>query len=278
MNNIMMAWPGFKLKALTLSYDDGVTTDRRMIDILDKYGIKATFNINTNIFGPGGESFPKGSYGRLSKDEAKELYSKGNHEVAVHTLSHKWMPNMNTVEAIGEILEDKRNIEEMFGTIVRGMAYPYGPTSPEIENVVSACGIVYARTTACTGNFDLPGNWTHLAATCHHKNPNLMKLTQSFADAKYTRPMLFYLWGHSYEFERDDEWELLYEFCKKIGNRDDIWYATNIDVFDYMTAYKKLQYSANVDRIHNPSAISVYVVVNDNKRIVIEGGATVEIK
>ena len=162
MNNIAMMWPGFKFKALTLSYDDGVNTDKRMIDTLNKYGIKATFNINTGIFGKGGEVFEKGKFGRISRDEAKALYKDGGHEIALHSVHHKWMNNMNTVEAVQEILEDKRAIEELFGTIVRGMAYPYGPTYPEVENAVKVCGIVYARTTEARNTFDIPGAWTRL--------------------------------------------------------------------------------------------------------------------
>ena len=45
-----MLFPGGKQKALTLSYDDGVQQDIRFIEILDKYGIKCTFNINSYSF------------------------------------------------------------------------------------------------------------------------------------------------------------------------------------------------------------------------------------
>ena len=33
-------------KALTFSYDDGVTQDIRLIEIFNKYNLKATFNLN----------------------------------------------------------------------------------------------------------------------------------------------------------------------------------------------------------------------------------------
>ena len=42
------------MKALTFSYDDGVTQDKRLIKILNKYGLKCTFNINSGLFGVGG--------------------------------------------------------------------------------------------------------------------------------------------------------------------------------------------------------------------------------
>ena len=34
-----------KMKAVTFSYDDGVTQDIRLIDLFNKYSLKATFNI-----------------------------------------------------------------------------------------------------------------------------------------------------------------------------------------------------------------------------------------
>lgn len=38
-------WNG-KMKAVTLSYDDGVAQDIRLIELLDRYGLRATFNLN----------------------------------------------------------------------------------------------------------------------------------------------------------------------------------------------------------------------------------------
>ena len=43
----MSAWK----KAVTFSYDDGVTQDRDLIRLLNKYGMKGTFNINSGLLG-----------------------------------------------------------------------------------------------------------------------------------------------------------------------------------------------------------------------------------
>lgn len=44
-----------KRKTLTFSYDDGVTQERRLVELFDRYGLKATFNINSELLGkPGG--------------------------------------------------------------------------------------------------------------------------------------------------------------------------------------------------------------------------------
>lgn len=39
-----------KFKAITFSYDDGVQQDKRLIEILDRYSLKSTFNINSAMF------------------------------------------------------------------------------------------------------------------------------------------------------------------------------------------------------------------------------------
>ena len=87
---------------------------------------------------------------------------------------------------------------------------------------------------------------------------------------------MMYVWGHSYEFDRDDSWGLIEEFCEYIGGRDDIWYATNIEIVDYMNAAKNLRFSAKGDKVYNPSAITVCISVN-GKIYNIAAGETCEI-
>ena len=45
------------------------------------------------------------------------------------------------------------------------------------------------------------------------------------------------MWGHSYEFENNNNWVILKNFCKTAGGREDIWYATNIEICDYISAF-----------------------------------------
>ncbi|MEJ0000406.1 MAG: hypothetical protein WDO13_15365 [Verrucomicrobiota bacterium] len=56
---------------------------------------------------------------------------------------------------------------------------------------------------------------------------------------------LLYVWGHSYEFDRDKNWELIEQFGAKVGGRDDIWYATNIEIVDYCEALRRVEFSAD---------------------------------
>ena len=95
--------------------------------------------------------------------------------------------------------------EELFGKVIRGFAYPYGAYDDKSVEILKNCGICYARTVNSTRDFRIPQDWLRLPATCHHNDPELMNLADRFINTKNSwSPMLFYLWGHSYEFEQFD--------------------------------------------------------------------------
>ena len=197
----------------------------------------------------------------------------------MHALTHPWLETLPDNAVIKEVYEDRENIEKIFGKITRGMAYPFGTYSDSVVECLKRCGIVYSRTTAITEDFGIPKDWLRLKATCHHNNPKLMELADKFVNeepAINRAPWLFYLWGHSYEFEGNDNWNVIEEFAKKTGNRKDVWYATNIEVYDYVKAYESLLFSSNVKIAHNPSATKVWFVVYD-KLYEINGGETIKL-
>lgn len=261
-----MRFPLGKTKALTLSYDDGVEQDIRLIEIMKANGLKGTFNINTGRYSPDGTKFPPGHAHRImTKDQAKELYLNSGMEIAVHTLSHPHLEGMAENVCAYEVLMDRKNIEDDYGVITRGMAYPYGTYNDSVVSTLKQCGIAYARTIITTEKFDIPTDWLRLPTTCHHKNPRLMELAQRFVDSKVEKnPLLFYLWGHSYEFEQKDNWHVIEAFAEYMGNREDIWYATNIEIYDYIAAYKQLQFSVDGKKIYNPTATILYFARKNN--------------
>lgn len=263
-----------KDKALTLSYDDGPVFDKQLIEIMDKYGLKGTFNINTGLYYP--ENKKREKYdGRMKLSEAKELYINSGHEVAVHALNHPFLEELDYSEVIYEIMEDRKNIERDYKTVARGMAYPFGTYSANIVDILKMCGIEYSRTTKSSHNFKLPENWLLLNPTCHHNDPDLMELAKNFAENKssWGAPRMFFLWGHSFEFARRDNWNIIEDFARYIGGKNDIWYATNIEIYDYVQAYKSLKTSCDKKIIYNPSAMDVWVYTN-NETIKIKSGET----
>ncbi|MBQ8577900.1 MAG: polysaccharide deacetylase family protein [Clostridia bacterium] len=224
-----------KMKALTFSYDDGITTDGRLIDILNRYGMRGTFNLNSATHvergNPRMERIAKDrktQVARYWRDELADVY-KG-HEIAVHALTHPDLTKLSEEECCHEILADVENLTAYFGTKPVGMAYPYGTHNDAVVNVLRDCGIRYSRTTVSTRRFDIPCDLLRLPATCHHNDAALMELAEQFVNAEPETPMLFYVWGHSYEFADRDNWDVIERFCDYMAGRDDIFYGTNAEV------------------------------------------------
>ena len=139
------------------------------------------------------------------------------------------------------------------------MAYPYGAYNDEIINILKMCKVAYSRTVCSTESFGFPKEWLMLHPTAHHRNPKLMEITERFIKGnRWNNAEMLYLWGHSYEFDDDDNWDVIEKFAEKISGRDDIWYATNIEIYDYVKAYESLVTSTDKKIIYNPSAVTVW--------------------
>lgn len=262
---IYSCFPQGKAKALTMSYDDGKYQDERLISIFNKYGIRGTFNLNYGMMGV---------WPRLEEEKIAALYQ--GHEIATHTMTHPTISRCPLTRVAEEILEDRKGLEKLAGYVVRGHAYPNGSYSKEIETLFSTLGIAYGRVVECVPDFSLPENPMEWKPTCHHSDPKLMEYGQFFADfPKKQYLKLMYVWGHSYEFDRNEggnSWETIEAFCKLMGGRTDIWYATNIEIIDYMETLKNLRYTAAGDAVYNPGAASAWITVNDQP-IELKGGS-----
>ncbi len=255
-------FPEGKAKALTMSYDDGKMQDKRLVKIFNESGIRCTFNLNYGLMG---------THPRLSREEVLNLYD--GHEIAVHTLTHPTIARIPGAMAAQEILEDRKGLESMFGGPIRGLAYPNGSYSEEVKALAKGLGIAYARTVNSTHSFDLPTDPLEWNPTCHHNDPKLMEMAEEFANFKKPQYMkIFYVWGHSYEFDNDDNWNVIEEFCEYIGGREDIWYATNGEIIEYMETAARLQYYADGTKVYNPSAKDAWIKVDKARVVCAKGG------
>ena len=224
-----MKFPNNKMKAFTLSYDDGVEQDRRLVSIFNKYNLKCTFNLNSGIQSASNKFNINGiTMNRMNIAGLKELYQ--GHEIAVHSLTHPNLTEFNIETIHNEIAQDKINLQTIFDCNIVGMAYPYGVYNDDVLQILRENGIKYARTVQDSGSFELQTNLLEFKGNCHHNNKNLMKLADDFIHLEATEPSIFYVWGHSYEFDVDNSWDMIEEFCAKISNRDDIFYGTNAEV------------------------------------------------
>ena len=274
--HICMRFPIGKCKALTLNYDDGVYQDIRLISIMKKYGIRGTFNINSGIFKDSPNNYNKAN--RMTKEDTINTFKDSGMEVAVHGLYHNHMTSNPEAMTAYEFFVERETLEEMFGTIVRGMAYPYGGVTDKMIEVMKTAGLVYGRTVKETHNFDIPINndneWYRLTTTCHHRDPKLMEIADKFINEKViVWPEIFCVWGHSYEFDSHNNWDIIEKFCEKMSAKEDIWYATYIEIYDYFKAYDRLKFSVSGNCVYNPNAKSVWIC-RDGETIEIKPGET----
>ena len=93
---------------------------------------------------------------------------------------------------------------------------------------------------------------------------------------KWAQMPLLYVWGHSFEFEWDKNWDLVEEFCKTVSGDENVWYATNIEIADYVKAMKSLKFSVDRKSVHNPSSQDVWISV-DGETCRVEAGKTVRL-
>lgn len=261
MASILMRYPGGKSKALTLSYDDGVVQDIRLIEIMKKHGLRGTFNLNAGVY-PTEQMFVEqepARHRRLTYAQATKLYQESGMEVAIHGYTHPHLTLLPTAVCMNEIVKDREALEKQFQTMVRGAAYPYGLFNDEVISILKGAGIVYARTVLYRENFALPEDWLRWEATCKHTSPQLMELAERFVEKQPpSAPWLFYLWGHSYEFDWDDNWNVIESFAEYMGNRNDIWYAANLEIYEYVEAYKRLVFSLDGNCVYNPTLFDLY--------------------
>ncbi len=261
-----MRYPGGKTKAVTFSYDDGVRSDMRLAEICEKYGMKVTFNVCSSLIASGeGE-------GRLSENNLRDLVRRG-HEIAVHGDEHKSPALSTDMEIIKEVFTCRERLENVLESVVTGMAYPDCEIEragarryEEIRTLLMSLGISYSRTLGGDNNgFNLPNDWLAWMPTIHHDNPSAIEYARQFVDMKVgdfyvarQHPRLFYMWGHSYEFDNNNNWGHFIELCEILSGKNDTWYATNIEIYRYSKAFEALIFNAANTQVYNPTALDLW--------------------
>lgn len=271
-----LRFPQGKFKAVTFSYDDGCKQDLRFSEILTRYGMKGTFNLNSDEMRKG-----RG----LSTEEVKEhLLAKG-HEIAVHGYNHRALGLQRPIEGIKDVLDCRLELEEKYGILVRGMAYPdsgitrfaNGTDYETVKRYLTDLGIVYSRSLGGDNRrFFLPTDWHNWVPSVHHSNPECMEYAREFVELSERSnaggaPRLFYVWGHSYEFDDNDNWELAETLCATLAHKEDTWYPTNMELYEYVKAYEALIYSADGKLVYNPTLQTIWLWVNSKEYTVAPG-------
>ncbi len=269
-------YPAGKRMAVTTSFDDGVVQDRRVIKAFNEWGLKGTFNLNSGWLLRTGKP-ATGNSGKIDACEVAELY-KG-HEVAVHSVTHPSLTKLDEVQIALEVIEDRQALEELVEYPVRGMAYPYGTYNEKVIKVLRQTGIVYSRTTEVSPSCFPAKEPLAWASTGHMFSKTPYPVHENFerlyANTRYSG--VFYIWGHTYEFDRPvADWASLERIFKPLSGKPDVWYCTNIELFDYETARNRMVIAANRKSAYNPSAITVSIKAG-GKLIDVPAGKTVKL-
>ncbi len=257
-----MRFPQGKQKVFTLSYDDGVMADKKLVDYLRKYNVLCTFNLNSGLF------HTRGKHNSMNEQECYATFVDTPHEIALHGHRHLFLTKVPNYQGVAEVVQNRQYLEKMFNRIVDGMTYAFGAFNDEIKKYLALCDVKYSRTTISTENFQLPTDFLQWNPTCHHTDKNLLSLAKTFINGnpsqeyKHRESLLFYVWGHSYEFDDNNDWSVLDSLLKQVSGRDDVWYATNGQIYRYITAYNSLVWSVDDVCVYNPSAIDVWVERN----------------
>ena len=221
------------------SWDDGTITDLKLAELLEKYGIKATFYL------------PKFIDNSLQRKDIIAIDQK--FEIGAHTLSQPDLTKVSLSEAKKEIKDSKEYLEELLGHSVAMFCYPYGTHNKDVREIARSSGFIAART-AEPGGLDLPKDpykW-HITLFASNNSP-LMALkiwwrfhlwkpgalldwenrAKSLFDLALEKGGIYHIYGHSAEFGRTNEWDKLERMFKYISNRDGVKYMTNGEIFEH---------------------------------------------
>jgi peptidoglycan/xylan/chitin deacetylase (PgdA/CDA1 family) len=267
-------FPNGKRIAVTTSFDDGHTFDRRIVKAFNEWGLKGTFNLNSGTLQRTGKpADDSGKRAFLDASEIADLYR--GHEVAIHTVSHPHLTVLDPSQIATEILEDRKALEDCVGYPVRGMAYPYGSFNDQVIEVARSLGIVYSRTCENAERCFPPADPLRWPSTAHQfaSNPSVPeRFQQLLSNPRYSG--VFFIWGHGFEFEDRDDWDALERIYKPLAGHSEVWYCTNIELFEYEEARQRIVLAANRKTARNPSAIPVTLRV-DGRFLTVQPGELV---
>lgn len=251
-----LCYPEWKDRAVTFSYDDGQIHDRKLVEIFNRFGLKATFHLNSGTLD---------TKGFVKSDELKTLYD--GHEIACHGVTHEYPTHLSQERLNAEFLGDRMALEEKMDRIIKGCSYAFGEYDDNVVNTLKSLGFAYSRTVESTGSFRLPADFMRWTPTCHH-NDAFEGMAERFLNTpEFQKIPLLYVWGHSFEFHREQTWKQMTDFCQRISGYENVWYTTNIDYVNYMNAARNLIFNAACTRVENLSKIQIYAIIDGERQV-----------
>lgn len=234
---IQKLYPGGKAKAFNVTYDDGVQQDVRFVELLNRYGIKGTFNLNSGLMQNEFEWTHECGMvvKRLPEQVVRDLYQ--GHEVAGHTLTHPYMYHLSEEEIMHELVTDKFNLQKLFGRKISGFAVPFDYYSDLIEKCVQNCGFEYARISEESYSYTPGTDYYRWKAGVFHLSAQLEAYVEGFLRTD-EELALCQIVGHTYDLDAEHMWDKMEVIFKKVAMCDDISPMTNIELVRYLKAMR----------------------------------------
>lgn len=268
---IRKLYPGGKTKAFNVSYDDGVIQDIRFVELLNRYGLKGTFNLNYGLMRSGFTWVHECgmTVRRLREQEVSSVYE--GHEIASHSYSHPYFDNMSEMDVLKELGADKFFLEKLTGQEVAGYATPFYYFSDLMERCVRHCGFEYARISEESNDYSIPENFHRWRGSKFHWDEDLEAFVEGFLQSDQELA-LCQLVGHSYDLDVMNLWDKMERICHGVGKAPDVWAATHIELVRYLREMNNARISAQ--EIHNPTGTTLWFWV-DGKTVQLHPGETI---
>ena len=266
---IQRCYPYGKSKAFNVTYDDGVQQDVRFVALLNQYGLKGTFNLNSQLMEQEFEWVHESGMvvKRLSADAVRHLYD--GHEIASHTLTHPYMHDKSEDEIMWELAEDKRRLEEIFGREVAGFGVPFDYYSHTIAQCVKRCGFEYGRMSEESRGYSPHQDPYYWRTGIFHLSDDLQYYVDGFLKTE-EELALCQIVGHSYDLDAADLWEKMEGIFRRVSENEDILPMTHIEIVRYIRAME--QSVIDEESIYNPSNLELWFRV-DGKVHMLHPGA-----
>ena len=259
--NTHLRFPGGLEKALSFTFDDGCVEDARLIDKIGELGLRATCNLNSDWF-----DLVLPYNRRMSEADTVAALDREYVEIACHGAKHADCCRMDPTSFLWDAIKDRARLEALFYRPITGYAYPQGAVNDDAKHDLERAGFEYARGVGFPGHFELPRDLYWINGTIDLLSGGTDELIDRFLSVKCEE----WIWGdagakfcemfvHSYCIDSEEKWELCFRRLERLAHRDDLWYATNIELVRYIKAYRSLIFSLEHEYVFNPTAYDVWI-------------------
>ena len=204
------------MKYFVFAIDDGTSFDKKVIEIFNRYNIKATFNLNSGL-----QDFVWYkdwlAVTRHNLYENRDIYD--GHEVGSHSLTHPYLTSLCDEDVYKEVKEDKGNIEHIFQRNVETFSFPFEGYDERTSGIIKSLGITHIILPDIDDSFKFPIDTHHIKVTSWDIDDALEKINRFIEDEESE---IFIYLSHSYDYEYSNSYDKLEKLCQIVTSNKDI--------------------------------------------------------